>query len=327
LNWASLGFDLVLAISLIGLSGYGLRTQDLFSGVVLFIVFGLLMALAWVRLHAPDLALAEAAIGSGLTGALFLAALARMESQTGELSPDQRGLPAPPGFRHAVALLATALGAVLVWSLWHLPGRALGLGPTVRSRIGETGVENPVTAVILNFRSYDTLLEIGVLLLAVVSVHAVYARSGVTRRTSHVTRGASPVLLAFVRLLTPLMVLVAGYLIWVGAHAPGGAFQGGALVGGLGVVLLLAGGRLTLDLEGNVIRIFLVIGFAVFLMVGVAVMVEGHFLEYPREAAKTLILVIEVVSAVSIGLILAALFAACAGLAETGTGGGGAEQG
>jgi uncharacterized MnhB-related membrane protein len=46
---------------------------------VLFIAFGLLMALAWVRLDAPDIALAEAAIGAGLTGAILLAALARLK--------------------------------------------------------------------------------------------------------------------------------------------------------------------------------------------------------------------------------------------------------
>ena len=46
---------------------------------MLFIAFGLLMSLAWVRLDAPDIALAEAAIGAGLTGALLLAALARLK--------------------------------------------------------------------------------------------------------------------------------------------------------------------------------------------------------------------------------------------------------
>jgi len=39
------------------------------------------MALSWVRLDAPDVALAEAAIGAGLTGALLLAALARLDSK------------------------------------------------------------------------------------------------------------------------------------------------------------------------------------------------------------------------------------------------------
>ncbi len=63
---------------MVGLARAGL--PDLFRAIVLFIAFGLLMALAWVRLDAPDVALAEAAIGAGLTGALLLGALARLRS-------------------------------------------------------------------------------------------------------------------------------------------------------------------------------------------------------------------------------------------------------
>lgn len=71
-------FDFILCLTLIWLAWHVLASQDLFKAVVLFISFGLLMALSWVRLQAPDVALAEAAIGSGLTGALFLSALRRM---------------------------------------------------------------------------------------------------------------------------------------------------------------------------------------------------------------------------------------------------------
>jgi uncharacterized MnhB-related membrane protein len=49
-----------------------------FRAVISFIALGLLIAVAWVRLRAPDVALAEAAVGSGLTGALVLSALVRM---------------------------------------------------------------------------------------------------------------------------------------------------------------------------------------------------------------------------------------------------------
>ncbi|MBU0680642.1 MAG: DUF4040 domain-containing protein [Proteobacteria bacterium] len=77
-------FDLVLCLTLVWLAWHVLVSPDLFRAVVLFISFGLLMALAWVRLLAPDVALAEAAIGSGLTGALFLSALRR-------LTPGRRG--------------------------------------------------------------------------------------------------------------------------------------------------------------------------------------------------------------------------------------------
>jgi energy-converting hydrogenase B subunit D len=77
-NPTSLLFDGVLALVLLGLAWRVLATRDLFEGVVLFIAFGLLMPLAWVRLHAPDIALAEAAIGAGLTGALLLDAVSHL---------------------------------------------------------------------------------------------------------------------------------------------------------------------------------------------------------------------------------------------------------
>jgi energy-converting hydrogenase B subunit D len=71
-------FDILLAVALVWLAWRVLATARLFKSVVLFIAFGLLMALAWARLAAPDIALAEAAIGAGLTGALLLDAVAQM---------------------------------------------------------------------------------------------------------------------------------------------------------------------------------------------------------------------------------------------------------
>ncbi len=71
-------FDILLVLTLLWLGRRLLGTEDIFKAVVLFISFGLLMALAWVRMRAPDVALAEAALGAGLTGPLFLSALSRM---------------------------------------------------------------------------------------------------------------------------------------------------------------------------------------------------------------------------------------------------------
>jgi uncharacterized MnhB-related membrane protein len=67
-----------LAMTLVWVTWRLLGSPDLFKAVVLFIVFGLLMTLAWARLAAPDLALAEAAIGAGLTGALLLDAVGHL---------------------------------------------------------------------------------------------------------------------------------------------------------------------------------------------------------------------------------------------------------
>ena len=80
--------DGVLAFAIVGLAAGALSVRSLFTGVVLFIGMGLVLALAWVRLSAPDLALAEAAIGAGLAGALLLAAARRL---AGPVHPQKIG--------------------------------------------------------------------------------------------------------------------------------------------------------------------------------------------------------------------------------------------
>ena len=78
-NLADIVFDGILALVVLVLAWKLLRSPNLFKAVVLFISFGLMMSLAWVRLKAVDIALAEAAIGAGLTGALFLTALGKLQ--------------------------------------------------------------------------------------------------------------------------------------------------------------------------------------------------------------------------------------------------------
>ncbi|MBW6467759.1 MAG: DUF4040 domain-containing protein [Anaerosomatales bacterium] len=74
-------FDILLVGTLVWLAVRALAEVKLFKAVVLFIAFGLLVALAWVRLSAPDIALAEAAIGAGITGALLLDAVGHMRGR------------------------------------------------------------------------------------------------------------------------------------------------------------------------------------------------------------------------------------------------------
>jgi len=78
---AALAFDLLLSATLVWSAWRTLAARRLDQAVVMFIVFGLLMTLAWSRLKAPDIALAEAAIGAGLTGALLLDALGALRKE------------------------------------------------------------------------------------------------------------------------------------------------------------------------------------------------------------------------------------------------------
>ena len=65
--------DIFLGMLMLGMATACLTSRHLFRAIVLFIAFGLLVAIVWGRLGAVDVALAEAAIGAGLTGALLLA--------------------------------------------------------------------------------------------------------------------------------------------------------------------------------------------------------------------------------------------------------------
>jgi uncharacterized MnhB-related membrane protein len=73
--------DIALMASLLVVAWFTLASTDLFQAVVLFIAFGLLLSLAWLRLQAPDVALAEAALGAGITGALLLSTLGQLTTR------------------------------------------------------------------------------------------------------------------------------------------------------------------------------------------------------------------------------------------------------
>jgi len=73
--------DALVAGTLVWVAWRAVTVPVLFTGVVFFIVFGLVLALAWVRLAAPDVAIAEVAIGAGITGALLLDAVAHLDAR------------------------------------------------------------------------------------------------------------------------------------------------------------------------------------------------------------------------------------------------------
>jgi len=205
-------------------------------------------------------------------------------------------------------LFCAALGAVLVWSILRLPPSVLSMPPEVDAQLHASGVEHPVTAVLLNFRGYDTMLEVAVLLLALLGVLAGTAVE--KRRRSPGVRPGLPMLQAIARLLVPLMVLVAAYLLWAGAHAPGGAFQSAAVLAAAGVLLHLARMLPAWSTPHRMQRWGLAGGLLVFLAVAAlpALSGSGMMLQYPLAWAGALILLIETALACSLGLLLAGLF-------------------
>jgi multisubunit Na+/H+ antiporter MnhB subunit len=303
-------FDIILALALVVLAARVLTTPDLFKAVIVFIALGLLMAVAWTRLEAPDIALTEAAIGAGLTGALFLKALGRLQASQRSGVPEPRN-PESTGpqlhllHRATLALLVLVVGIALGSIVWNLPHEATGLAARVEAALPQSGVANPVTAVLLNFRGYDTLLEIGVLVLAVAGV---WSLAPLPRIEDSAAPG--PVLLALVRVMVPLNILISAYLLWAGTKVPGGAFQAGAVLSAAGVLLLVSGITRPPQLRRWPERLLVVMGFGVFLAIAVAVMAAGgRFLEYPADWAESLIICIEILLTLSIAAIILVLFA------------------
>ncbi|KGK41426.1 hypothetical protein LH51_14865 [Nitrincola sp. A-D6] len=295
--------DWTLVLSFWSVALISLMSRSLFRAVVFFILLGLLLSLAWIRLNAPDIALAEAAIGAGITGVLLLDTLGHLK-KTGNLHPGHIHLNHP---RFWLAMSAAlALVGVLVWAVWQQPGMQVALHTQVAQAMPDSGVDHPITAILLNFRSYDTLLEIGVLVLAILV--------GLTLKSRHSEPDSlpglpNPLLHASLALLIPAMLMTSAYLLWAGADRPGGAFQAGAILAAAFILLHLAGIRLSAHLSHQLMRLGLVLGFSVFLAVATSSMIGGRpFLTYPESAAGLLILIIELTLTLSIGLILLSLF-------------------
>lgn len=290
-----LAFDLIIGLSLTGVAWRIVRARDHFQAIVLFITFGLLLSLAWTRLKSPDIAIAEAAVGAGLAGVLLMDALGALSSSKNRTSQAKSIRLTIPCF---------VLAAVLAYPVLFIPDDFQRLGSVVRQALPETGLEYPVTAVLLDFRGYDTWLELGVLLVAVLGVLCV--RRTDTIRGSILPAPAEPVGRWIIKLLLPLMVLIGGYLLWLGAFAPGGAFQAGVVLASAGVILWQAGHPSLGLLPRMWWKILLCSGFLSFLILACwSLVFTDGLMTHPE--AKVWILGVEYAATLSIALCLISL--------------------
>ena len=301
--------DIALALLVIGVAVWTIVARDLFVAVVAYVVYGLFLALVWIRMYAPDVALTEAAVGGGVTGVLLVAAAKRLDISAIDIDRQNPST--------ALAILAAGcsilLAGVLMIVILSLPAPAPTLAPQAAAAASGpgAGLGNPITAVLMSYRSFDTMLEKVVLILAVVGVWSVGADQA---------WGAAPApfgpdrpydaLVFLAKTLAPVGALIGFHIFWTGADAPGGAFQGGALLAAMWMVALM--GRLIElpRIDARWLRLALVAGPAVFLAVGIAgVVLAGSFFAYPSAFAKPLILIIEAFMVLSIAVALTMLVA------------------
>ena len=300
-------FDAGLAVVLLAAAGWTVVARAVFAAVVGFVAYGLLLALVWVRLAAPDVALTEAAIGSGVTGVLLVASCTRLRRSEASASAVR-----PSAWvRFAAAALCTLVAAGLAGVVLLLRDPAPTLAPQAMAHIGATGLGNPVAAVLLAYRAFDTFLEIVVLALALVGVWSLApdrvwgGYPGV--RNSAEREGP----LAFIaRLLPPLGIVVAAHIFWVGSTAPGGEFPAAAILAATWILTMIAGLTRVPAISQYWLRLLLIAGPAVFLAIGLAgFAMAGAFFAYPEAHAKLLIVTIETPTTLSIAAMLALLVA------------------
>jgi multisubunit Na+/H+ antiporter MnhB subunit len=304
----TIGFalDCGLAALIAAVAGWTIIARASFDAVVSFVAFGLLLTLAWVRLEAIDVAMTEAAIGSGLTGALLLGAAARLRA--GELRADAENPSAH--LRVAAALLSATVAAALAATMLLLPDPAPTLALAAAENAAATGLGNPVTNVLIAFRAMDTLLEKVVLLLALIGVWSLAPDRFWGGRAAPRQTDPQGALTLIAQVLPPLGIVVGIYILWEGADHPGGAFQGGTILAAMWLLVMMAGLKDPPPVSRRSLRLVLISGPAVFLIVGLGGLILGEaFLAYPDAYAKPLILAIEFAMTLTIAATLGLLIA------------------
>ncbi|MDX2167286.1 MAG: Na(+)/H(+) antiporter subunit B [Deltaproteobacteria bacterium] len=301
----SLLFDIVLSLIVVALAVRVIVAEDGFAAVVSFAAYGLLVALAWVRLYAADVSLTEVAISGGLAGMLLIGAASRLRAIDARAAAQRSGR----GVRLFAALLSCGVAGGLGLAVLALPDPAPSLAEAAVANLPPTGVGNPVTAVLMAFRATDTLLETVVVVLALVGVWSLAPDrlwGGRPGAREHADPNGPLAFLA--RVLPPIGVVVAVYLLWAGASEPGGAFQGGAILAATWLLVIMAGLSDAPATHGHGLRWLLVAGPLLFLAVGFAgIWLADAFLAYPTDWAKALIVAVEVAKLLSVAAALGLL--------------------
>jgi multicomponent K+:H+ antiporter subunit A len=205
--------------------------------VVLLGFAGLVVGLAFVYLSAPDLALTQILVEM-VSLILLLLALGRLPVDAPAEAVGRRLRDA------ALALLAGGGVAAILYAMLTRPSVSIA-DYFLANAYPLGGGTNAVNVIIVDFRGFDTLGEIGVLGLAALIIHAVLRRlRWPARAETGLAADRHPLLLQLLSgLLLPLAAAVALYLLLRGHNLPGGGFIAGLMLALALLVQYLARGR------------------------------------------------------------------------------------
>jgi len=199
-----------------------------------------------------------------------------------------------------IVIFVILFTAFFMVALFSQPPHNNELGQLTVTHLAQTGVTNIVTAVLLNYRAYDTLIEFAVFLCVAIAVLPYMLDTSVS--TFKLPEESQVLLIA--KVFIPLTIIMAGYLLWIGSSKPGGAFQAAALLASCLVLLSLANLQV-IDFTKLRYRLLMSLGLIVFLTVVLLLYLKSNaFLTLPAEFAGLTILVIEFFATFAIALIL-----------------------
>ncbi len=101
-------------------------------------------------------------------------------------------------------------------------------------------VANVITAIVVNFRGFDTLGEVTVLFLATTAMGSILYKGRHKLGERAVLFSASKIVTTGSKLLFPAIILLGAYVFIHGHLTPGGGFQGGVIIATGFLLMLLA---------------------------------------------------------------------------------------
>jgi multicomponent Na+:H+ antiporter subunit B len=310
-------------------------TRSALNAILLMSVYSLAMAVWMMAMDAPDVAFTEAAVGAGVSTLILLGAWLTI----GERAPERSG-----AVMAAAVVGALLCAAIMIAGAASLPALGDPFSPAnagvgrayVESSPSDTGIPNVVTAVLASYRGFDTFGETSVILAAGVGVSLLLGGRAGAPRSTVPAENRQVVLSIAARLLVPLILLFAFYVLFHGDLGAGGGFQAGVIVAAAFCLHGLVFGRdaLLAALPETWVRAGASVGILIYGVVGAVCMINGGaFLDYdflfgPGVGAATTgqhfgVLGIEIGVCVTVACVMTSLFYAFAGRSRPD--GGGAE--
>lgn len=284
--------------------------------VMAFLGLGVVLSLVWFRLTSLDIGLAEAALGSGILSAVLVILAASSNAEAAETRQQKsQGQAAPRWLSGLLGVTCGVALTVVIAGIWWrtkqlLPHWETELGPAM----AELPVDHGITGVLLSFRAYDTLLESAVLMFAALLAVALMPNNSLRAATqstgNHFNHAKSASFSWAFRLITPLLLLVGLWLLFAGTTEPGGAFQSGAVMTGMLILLHLAGVNLDYFVHRWVTPLA-ILGVSVFILAGVLGPAIGDaWFAWPTAIAYGAILSVEITLTAGISAALFMLYLA-----------------